>query len=58
MGGDRYWARYNEDLTRITEEGRCEGVLIAKGCGHFIQADDPGLVVGEVLKLMGKMGWR
>ncbi|KAM3083379.1 hypothetical protein ACMFMG_004031 [Clarireedia jacksonii] len=49
-----YWAQYNEDLTKITEVGRCDGVKIAKGCGHFIQMDDPAFVAGEIKALVQK----
>jgi hypothetical protein len=54
---DRYWAKYNEGLTRITDDDRCDGVVIAKGCGHFIQKDDPSFVATEVAKLMEKLRW-
>jgi len=52
-----YWAEYNRELTKITDEGRCGGVKIAKGCGHFIQSDGPDFVAGEVMSLMQKQGW-
>ncbi len=54
---DRYWAKYNEGLTRITEADKCDGVVIGKGCGHFIQKDDPSFVATEVTKLMEKLRW-
>ncbi|KAI2613835.1 alpha/beta-hydrolase [Hypoxylon fragiforme] len=38
------WARYNEGLVRLARGGRARGPVIAVGCGHFIQRDDPRLV--------------
>ena len=54
---DRYWANYNEALTKITDEGKCDGVVIAKGCGHFIQTDNPSFVAEEVTKMLRKLSW-
>lgn len=39
----------------ITDEGRCEGVKIAKGCGHFIQMDDPDFVAREIEIILEKL---
>lgn len=52
-----YWAQYNKSLTKITDEEKCDGVVIAKGCGHFIQMDDPSFVAEEVVKMLSKLGW-
>ncbi|KAF1983097.1 hypothetical protein K402DRAFT_383605 [Aulographum hederae CBS 113979] len=49
------WGRYNEGLLGITGEERTRGVVVAKGCGHFIQRDDPDFVVGEIVSLVGLM---
>ncbi|KAI1648639.1 alpha/beta-hydrolase [Daldinia loculata] len=38
------WADYNEGLTHLTDAERVRGPVIATGCGHFIQKDDPALV--------------
>ncbi|KAI8962158.1 alpha/beta-hydrolase [Daldinia sp. FL1419] len=38
------WAAYNEGLTHLTDAHRARGPVIAVGCGHFIQKDDPLLV--------------
>ncbi|KAI0852598.1 alpha/beta-hydrolase [Daldinia vernicosa] len=38
------WAAYNEGLARLTSADRARGPVIATGCGHFIQKDDPALV--------------
>ncbi|CAG8982461.1 hypothetical protein HYALB_00009955 [Hymenoscyphus albidus] len=54
---DRFWKQYNQDLTQLTTPEKCRGPIIAKGCGHFIQEDDPGFVAEEVLGLMGRLGW-
>ena len=53
----RYWAKYNEGLTKITDEDKCREVLIAKGCGHFIQKDDPSFVATEVKNMIERLGW-
>jgi pimeloyl-ACP methyl ester carboxylesterase len=53
-----HWAIYNSGLTRLTDEGKCDrGVVIAKGCGHFIQVDDPVFVAEEIEKMVGRLGW-
>jgi hypothetical protein len=54
---DRYWAKYNLGLTKLTDEDKCDGVVIAKGCGHFIQKDDPSFVAKEVESMIVKLGW-
>ncbi|KAI6090172.1 alpha/beta-hydrolase [Hypoxylon rubiginosum] len=38
------WTKYNEGLVRLTDEDRVRGPIIARGCGHFIQRDDPAFV--------------
>jgi hypothetical protein len=53
----RYWAKYNDSLTKITDEDMCDGVVIAEGCGHFIQKDDPSFVAKVVGKMIEKLGW-
>ena len=54
---DRYWATYNEGLTKITDVDNCDGVVIAEGCGHFIQKDDPSFVAKVVGSMIDKLGW-
>ena len=49
------WHQYNEGLVKLTEHNLSKGPLQAKGCGHFIQRDDPMLVVNEVLDLVLKI---
>ncbi|KAI1879879.1 hypothetical protein JX265_001500 [Neoarthrinium moseri] len=49
------WHRYNEGLVRLTEKERSEGPVTAKGCGHFIQRDDPGFVANAIHRLVMKL---
>lgn len=49
------WQRYNEGLVKLTDPKFSKGPFQAKGCGHFIQLDDPHLVVDEVLDLVDKV---
>jgi len=52
-----YWAKYNQGLTKLTDEDKCDGVVIANGCGHFIQKDDPSFVAKEIESMIEKLGW-
>ncbi|KAH7369929.1 Alpha/Beta hydrolase protein [Rhexocercosporidium sp. MPI-PUGE-AT-0058] len=54
---NEFWAEYNEGLTGITDEGKCKGVVIAKGCGHFIQKDSPEFVAQEISDMIKELGW-
>ncbi|KAI1482622.1 alpha/beta-hydrolase [Daldinia eschscholtzii] len=49
------WARYNEGLTRLTSADKARGPVIATGCGHFIQKDDPALVAELTHELLQKL---
>lgn len=49
------WHRYNEGLAKLTDPKFSKGPFQAKGCGHFIQLNDPKFVVGEVLELVNKV---
>lgn len=49
------WDAYNKGLARTTEVSRSKGPIQAKGCGHFIQRDDPNFVVDETLGLVDKL---
>lgn len=53
----RHWAEYNQGLTKLTNEGRRKGVLIATGCGHFIQKDDPLFVAATLSRMTEALGW-
>lgn len=46
------WSAYNQSLAKITEKERSRGPLIAKGCGHFIQKDDPQYVVSVLANML------
>jgi len=49
------WTEYNKGLTRLggPRYGQPEvHVKIAKGCGHFIQKDDPIFVANEISNLL------
>ncbi|KAK4187168.1 Alpha/beta hydrolase fold-1 [Podospora australis] len=45
------WADYNRGLNRLVDNRERE-VKIAKGCGHFIQKDDPGYTAVEIRNLL------
>lgn len=49
------WQAYNSDLTRITDEGKAIGPLIAINCGHFIQKDSPKFVSDELTSLLDRV---
>ena len=49
------WQSYNEGLAKLTISERSKGPLEAKGCGHFIQRDDPAFVTAEALELVDKV---
>ncbi|KAI2469886.1 alpha/beta-hydrolase [Annulohypoxylon bovei var. microspora] len=50
------WAKYNEGLARLTSAAMARGPVVAVGCGHFIQKDDPALVAELMGDLLGKVG--
>ncbi|TVY81950.1 hypothetical protein LSUE1_G002606 [Lachnellula suecica] len=52
---NRYWAKYNEGLTKITDR-HTNRVIIAPGCGHFIQLDDPAFVAREIMTMLQTLG--
>jgi pimeloyl-ACP methyl ester carboxylesterase len=53
----RFWAEYNEGLTKLTGDENAKEVVIAKGCGHYIQVDDPKFVAKEIIKMIERVGW-
>ncbi|CZT00842.1 uncharacterized protein RAG0_08710 [Rhynchosporium agropyri] len=53
---NEYWAQYNDSLTEITDVGKCKGVVIAKGCGHFIQKDNPCFVAQVISDMVKELG--
>ncbi|KAL9047707.1 MAG: hypothetical protein Q9206_006534 [Seirophora lacunosa] len=49
------WHRYNEGLLKITDPDLATGPVVAESCGHFIQRDDPSIVVKELSSLLAKL---
>jgi len=49
------WHKYNQGLVKITDREWSKGPIQAKGCGHFIQRDDPMFVTAETLDLIDKV---
>jgi pimeloyl-ACP methyl ester carboxylesterase len=47
-----YWHQYNLGLARITSPERSRGPIAAEKCGHFIQRDDPDLVIHEITEIL------
>lgn len=47
--------KYNQGLVHLTDREKSKGPIFAKGCGHFIQRDDPDFVVAETLDLVDKV---
>ncbi|KAK0704620.1 Alpha/beta hydrolase fold-1 [Lasiosphaeris hirsuta] len=48
------WQKYNEGLTGLVGDGDAK-LKIARGCGHFIQRDDPVVVATETDTLLKSM---
>lgn len=55
MYTNRTCHKYNLNLVHITDREKRKGPIIAKGCGHFIQRDDPDFVIDETLDLVDKV---
>ncbi|TVY50915.1 hypothetical protein LCER1_G008412 [Lachnellula cervina] len=53
---DPAWHHYHEGLAQITSPELSKGPIIAKGCGHLIQRDNPQLVATEVSEVIKKLG--
>ncbi|KAI4726607.1 alpha/beta-hydrolase [Aureobasidium sp. EXF-10728] len=49
------WHQYNKGLATLTDIEKSKGPIIAKGCGHFIQRDDPEFVATEVCDLLHRL---
>ncbi|KAH8653794.1 Alpha/Beta hydrolase protein [Xylariales sp. PMI_506] len=49
------WSEYNKGMLQLTNSERAEGPVIAKGCGHFIQRDDPLFVATAIRELLAKV---
>lgn len=48
------WSEYNQRLARLVQHEERQ-VKIAKGCGHYIQKDDPAFTADEIRKLLGEL---
>ncbi|KEQ72821.1 hypothetical protein M436DRAFT_72996 [Aureobasidium namibiae CBS 147.97] len=49
------WDEYNKQLSLLTSAERSKGPIVAKGCGHFIQRDDPQFVAREICEMLQKL---
>ncbi|KAG9645533.1 alpha/beta-hydrolase, partial [Aureobasidium melanogenum] len=49
------WREYNKELATLTSGDRSKGPVVAKGCGHFIQKDDPEFVASEVCDMLRRL---
>ncbi|TVY35243.1 hypothetical protein LOCC1_G007925 [Lachnellula occidentalis] len=52
---DPAWHAYHEGLAHITHPELSKGPMVAKGCGHLMQRDNPQLVADEVSELLRKL---
>ncbi|KAL3421641.1 hypothetical protein PVAG01_05797 [Phlyctema vagabunda] len=52
-----YWEKYNAGLLNLSDELLDDEVVIATGCGHFIQVDDAAFVAQLVGRMMQRLGW-
>ncbi|KUJ13241.1 uncharacterized protein LY89DRAFT_753800 [Mollisia scopiformis] len=53
---DPAWHQYHIGLAQITSPEMSKGPIIAAGCGHLIQRDNPKLVASEIVEILGKLG--
>lgn len=51
------WEAYHKALLNVGDTNDFPEVVIAKGCGHFVQRDDPMFVAGIVEKMLDILGW-
>ena len=49
------WHEYNKGLAKLTDPKLSKGPIQAEAAGHFIQRDNPGLVITETLDLVEKV---
>lgn len=49
------WERYNQGLLKLSEPGKVKGIIIARGCGHFIPRDDPAFSAGTVIDMIQRV---
>lgn len=49
------WEEYNKQLALLTTVEKSKGPIIAEGCGHFVQRDDPKFVAKEICEMLQKL---
>ena len=49
------WDGYNKHLALLTSADKSKGPIVANGCGHFIQRDDPQFVAIEICEMLQKL---
>ena len=49
------WDGYNKHLALLTSADKSKGSIVAKGCGHFIQRDDPQFVAREICEMLERL---
>jgi pimeloyl-ACP methyl ester carboxylesterase len=49
------WHEYNQRLASLTDREKSKGPVVAKGCGHFIQRDDPEFVATKICDLLQRL---
>lgn len=50
-----WWHGYNQGLVTLTESQWSRGPIIAEGCSHFVQRDDPEFVAREILDMLQRI---
>lgn len=51
------WDAYNKELLEVGDTSDFPEVVMAKGCGHFVQRDDPNFVAEIVGKMLDGLQW-
>ena len=51
------WEEYNQGLLKISDRHVNPSVKIAKGCGHFVQMENPTFVADEINSVLQQAGW-
>lgn len=50
------WDEYNKQLALLTSADKSKGPVVAEGCGHFVQRDDPKFVANEIFEMLKRLG--
>lgn len=50
--GRQLWGQYQSEWVKKFPQGK---VVLAKNSGHFVQGDEPNLVINELIKLLNKL---